>query len=137
MYNPAFFERLCPVLNDCIPDFDSRDFIFRVFNNAWPDMELKERVRHISKALHHFLPADFAAAAQQLISISQALRKKDLAEHGYENIFLADYIETFGGQHPVQSQAALNEVRKTIAAQFATESFVTDEGSLPARSRLS
>lgn len=137
MYNPAFFERLCPVLRDCIPDFDSRDFTFRIFNNAWPDMELKDRVRHISKSLHHFLPKDFAAAAQHIISVSQALRKKDLAEHGFENIFLADYIEMFGREHPHESQAALNEVRKTIAAQFATEWLINHEGTLSARSTFS
>lgn len=100
-------------------------------------MELKERVRHISKALHHFLPKDFAAAAHHIISISQALRNKDLAEHGYENIFLADYIELFGREHPRESQAALNEVRKTIAAQFATERLILNEGTVSARSTFS
>ncbi|MEX1241297.1 MAG: hypothetical protein WEB30_16365 [Cyclobacteriaceae bacterium] len=119
MYNPAFFERLCPVLNDCIPGFDRRDFIFRIFNNAWPDMELKERVRHVSKVLYHFLPKDFSLAAKQIIAISHALKKEKFPQHGFEKIFLADYVDQFGREFPELAAAVTEEIRKAIGAEYS------------------
>src|SRR5688572_7869374 len=119
MYNPSFFERLCPILKDRVPGFDCRDFIFRIFNNDWPDLELKERVRHISTVLHHFLSKDFSIATQQLIVISQTLKSRRVREQGFENIFLADYIEVFGMEHVEESLMAIEEITKLVSAEFA------------------
>jgi 3-methyladenine DNA glycosylase AlkC len=124
MYNPAFFERLCPVLKEYIPGFDSTDFIFRVFNNAWPDLELKERVRHITTVLHYFLSKDFSHACKQLVAISQALKSRHSSGQGFENIFLADYIEVFGQEHPDESLFALGEITKLVSAEFAIRPFI-------------
>ncbi|MEX2234991.1 MAG: DNA alkylation repair protein [Cyclobacteriaceae bacterium] len=124
MYNPSFFDRLCPILKDRIPGFDCRDFIFRIFNNEWPDLELKERVRHISTVLHHFLSKDFSEATQQLIAISQTLKSRHFREQGFENIFLADYIEVFGLEHPEESFLALEEITKLVSAEFALRPFI-------------
>jgi hypothetical protein len=120
MYNPAFFERLCPVLTEFLPEFDNRDFIFRIFNNAWPDMDLRERVRHLSKTMHHFLPKEFPEAADRIVAISKRL-KKERSGDGFENIFLADYIQTFGRKHPDVARLALDEIRNDIGARFAIE----------------
>ena len=121
MYNPAFFDRLCPVLNDCIAGFDGRDFIFRIFNNAWPDMELKDRVRHIAKVLHHFLPTDFPRAAKLIIAISHALQNENFQQHTLENIFLVEYVEQFGRDFPEIVAEVRKEVAKTIGAEYASE----------------
>lgn len=124
MYNPAFFEQLCSVLSDSIPDFDDRDFIFRVFNNAWPDMDLKQRSSHIASVLHHFLDRDFALAAKQVIRISNGLRKHEFPHHGLENIFLAEYIDLFGGDHSDLTVTVRTELAKTIGAETTNSSSV-------------
>ena len=124
MYNPTFFEGLCPVLKECIPGFDCRDFILRTFNNAWPDLELKERIRHITRVLHHFLSKDFSIAAHQLIDIAHALKKKHSRDQGFENIFLADYIEVFGLDHPQESIDAIKEITKLVSAEYAIRPFI-------------
>lgn len=126
MYNPAFFEKLCPVLLQSIPHFDCKDFIFRVFNNTWPDLELKERVRHIAIVLHHFLPKDFRAAATILVKVSQALRKNEIREQGFETIFIPDYIQVFGMDFPDESLAALEEITKLVSAEFAVRPFLIE-----------
>lgn len=127
IYNPAFFEQLCPVLRDSIVDFDDRDFIFRIFNNAWPDMEFKERVGHIAKVLHHFLPEDFPRAAKLIIAISQALKNRKFPHHGFENIFLAEYIDLFGDGFPDLTAKLKKEVSKTIGAEYAGEPLLIGE----------
>lgn len=124
MYNAGFFEKLCPVMNTAIPGFDCRDFIYRIFNNQWPDLELKERVRHISLALHHFLPTDFAKACEVLVSLSGQLRKSEAREQGFANIFVPDYIEVFGVEHPEESLVALGEITKLVSAEFAIRPFL-------------
>jgi hypothetical protein len=55
MYNPAFFQGLVPVLAKHIPNFNEYDFIIRVFDNAWPDLELKGRIRQVISSLHYFV----------------------------------------------------------------------------------
>lgn len=96
MFNPAFFDRLCPVLEEYIDDFNDRDFIFRVFNNEWPDMESTERIRHIARAIHHFLSRDFGNAARQLADIARALRNVRSDHSGLEYAFLGAYLEGCG-----------------------------------------
>ncbi|MFZ6014175.1 MAG: DNA alkylation repair protein [Bacteroidota bacterium] len=119
MYNPQFFEKLCPVLCKSIPGFDCRDFIFRIFNNTWPDLELKQRVRQIAQVLHHFLPADFGQASRVIIRLAQNLRQADTKEQGFALIFLADYIEVYGLDHVDESLQAIEEITKLVSAEFA------------------
>ena len=124
MYNPAFFERLCPALKHSIPGFDCRDFILRIFNNQWPDLELKERVRHISVVMHHFLPKDFPSASDMLVKLSESLRSQGAREQGFETIFIADYIQVFGLNYPDESLNALEHITKLVSAEFAIRPFI-------------
>ena len=84
-------------------------------------MELKARVRHIAKVLHHFLPTDFPSAAKLIISISHALQKENFPQHQFENIFLAEYVEQFGRGFPEIVAAVRKELAKTIGAEYASE----------------
>lgn len=124
MYNPAYFEKLCPVLKQTIPQFDCRDFIYRVFNNAWPDLELKERVRHIANVLHHFMPTDFKDAAATLVKLSQKLKRTATQEQGFQTIFIPEYIMVFGTDHVDVSLAALEEITNLVSAEFAIRPFL-------------
>lgn len=123
LYNPRFFEELCPLLKEEIPDFDCRDFIFRVFNNAWPDLELKSRIRHIAKALHHFLTLDFAHNTTILIRICNVLKKRDDSQN-FLYLFIPDYIELFCLDHPDSSLKAMEQITKLVSAEFAVRPFL-------------
>jgi 3-methyladenine DNA glycosylase AlkC len=123
MYNVQFFERLCPVLNQVIPDFDERKFIHTVFDDKWPDLELKQRTRQITLALHQCLPADFSEAAGLIINISAQLRKQGLEQH-YPFIFLPDYIEVYGIENFSVSMKSLEECTKLVSAEFAIRPFI-------------
>jgi 3-methyladenine DNA glycosylase AlkC len=124
MYNAAFFEELCPVLKRTIPGFDCRDFTFRVFNNQWPDLELKERVRHIAVVLHHFMPKDFPNAAHTLSKLAAELRTNGIREQGFATIFIPEYIQVYGLDHVEESLAALEEITKLVSAEFAIRPFL-------------
>jgi 3-methyladenine DNA glycosylase AlkC len=124
MYNPEFFERLCPIMRNVIPGFDCRDFIFRIFNNTWPDLELKERVRQITHVLHHFMPKDFTVAAGMITELAAALREGASPEQGFATIFLPDYIQVFGLDFPDQSMDALEKITDLVSAEFAIRPFI-------------
>jgi 3-methyladenine DNA glycosylase AlkC len=123
MYDIFFFEKLCPVLHDTIPGFDSRRFTYRVFDGRWPDLELKQRVRQITHALHEFLPRDFSDAAPLLVELSKRLRQKFPAQ-GFALIFLADYIEVYGLDHYHEAVYAMEEITQLVSAEFAARQFL-------------
>jgi hypothetical protein len=84
-------------------------------------MELKERVRHVSKVLYHFLPKDFSLAAKQVIAISHALKKEKFPQHGFEKVFLADYVEQFGREFPELAADVKKEVGKAFGGEYSIE----------------
>lgn len=124
MYSPDYFERLCPVLKRNLKNFNCNDFIFRIFNNQWPELELKARVRHITTALHHFVSSDFLIASKELISIADDLREHEPLQ-GFHNIFLPDYFEVYGLEYPDISLPALGQITKLVSAEFAVRPFIS------------
>lgn len=124
MYNPHFFEHLCPVLKEVIPQFEERKFIYRVFNKEWPDLELKQRTRQVTLALHSFMPGEFPKAAEIIIAISDLLRKNKEREQRYPLIFLPEYIGLYGQFNFEVSMKAIQEITKLVSAEFAIRPFI-------------
>ena len=116
MYNPEFFERLNPVLKETIPLFDERQFIYRVFDRTWPDLELKQRTRQVTLALHGFMPKEFGVAARIVADISKVLRHRNEKVQSYPYIFLPDYIELFGIENFEHSMTAIEEITKLVSS---------------------
>lgn len=124
MYNPEFFQRLTMVLEETIPCFNERRFIFRVFDRTWPDLELKQRTRQITIALHEFMPKEFPRAAEIVTNISNVLRGRNEKTQSYPYIFLPDYIELYGLDYFEDSMRAIEQVTKLVSAEFAIRSFI-------------
>ena len=124
MYNPQFFERLCPVLKEVIPQFEERKFVHSVFDTRWPELELKQRTRQVTKALHNCLPLEFPKAMEMVVSISHILRKNKEHEQMYPFIFLPEYIELYGMNHFELSMKAIEESTKLVSAEFAIRPFI-------------
>jgi 3-methyladenine DNA glycosylase AlkC len=123
MYNVQFFEELCPVLKEVIPHFEERKFVYRVFDTSWPDLELKQRTRQVTKALRECLPTEFPKAVKMVVDISNLLRQKKQQQR-YPYIFLPDYIELCGLDHLDLSMKALEESTQLISAEFAIRPFI-------------
>ncbi|MEI7587517.1 hypothetical protein [Runella sp.] len=62
IHSPAFYNRFSEVLAAVLPSFDKQRFMAQIFTAEFEQMELKERMRHTTQVLHHFLPADFSEA---------------------------------------------------------------------------
>lgn len=124
MYDVQFFERLCPLLKEAIPHFEERNFVYRVFDATWPDLELKQRTRQVTKALKEYLPSDYFKATELIISICQLLRRKLPGVQSYPFIFLPDYIGLYGIEHFAASMRAIEESTKLVSAEFAIRPFI-------------
>ncbi len=123
MYNAQFFEQLCPVLTEVIPGFKERAFIHRVFDNRWPDLELKQRTTSITVALRQFMPSEFPCAAEKIVEVSRILRLKEKVQ-SYPFIFLPEYIELYGQADFDVAMDAIEEVTKLVSAEFAIRPFI-------------
>lgn len=124
LYSPSFFNHLGDLLTDLIPQFSKESFIHDIHDSDWENRELKERMVHISNVLHQHLPGDYKSALQVIMNLTQAVPNSPLADHGYEFIFLPDYIERFGLNHYSESVEAMEHLTQFISCEFAVRPFI-------------
>lgn len=119
LYNEAFFELLIQDFQKHHPSFPAASFKASIFDQDWPDRELKDRMRHISLSLHHLLELSFSDA--------MALFKKVIAERenfSLERMFFPDYVEVFGKDQLEVSLDALAHFTPYASAEFAIRPFI-------------
>lgn len=124
IYNPAFFERILPVMRDSLPLFDERRFVYEIFDPHWPDLELKQRVQKIASSLRAVLPDDFPAAASLLSALSAHFRTKRICVQGFELIFIPEFIGMYGSVYMTESLNALREITRLASGEFAIRTFL-------------
>ena len=59
LYSQEFIEKLSISLKNSYKDFKKDEFKKAIFTNNWESLELKQRMRHISKNLYEFLPFSY------------------------------------------------------------------------------
>lgn len=123
-YDPIFFEHLCKVLKRVIPDFNDTQFIHSVFDTQWPDLELKQRTRKVTLALHCVLPKDYCQAVDFIVNISNTYLEEKYDKPLYPLIFLPDYVELYGLDHFKKSMEAIEQTTQLISAEFAIRPFI-------------
>jgi 3-methyladenine DNA glycosylase AlkC len=124
LYDPALFDTLCRILRKIIPGFRENYFIHSIFDTEWPDLELKQRTRKVTLALHQVLPSNFYKSADLIVSISNSYLKEQYDKQIYPLIFLPDYIEVYGLDHFDKSMSAIEQITQLISAEFAIRPFI-------------
>ena len=128
IYNKPFYEALAASLEKVVPNFQSKKFMKAILNDAFYNMEWKERVQHTTKVLHHFMPSNFAASAKLMEDIVEQLRADGFGEQGLVFMFLPDYIATYGLEDYESSVKALEFLTQFISAEFAVRPFLLKYG---------
>lgn len=123
-YNEAFFETLSATLSKGVKGFSKDEFFKKIFNKSWPQLELKQRIRHITTVLHDFLPADFKKAADTLIKITDLTLAGRESAMNYFYSFLPDYVEVYGINDYGNSMKALERITCLASAEFAIRPFI-------------
>jgi 3-methyladenine DNA glycosylase AlkC len=97
--------------------FDKRAFLRAVFDSAFGDLELKQRMRHTTKCMHLGLPAAHDRAVKILLKVAPDVK-------GFEAMCLPDYIECFGLNDWELSLEAMAVFTKYSSSEFAIRPFI-------------
>jgi 3-methyladenine DNA glycosylase AlkC len=99
--------------------FDPEAFLSQVFDDGWPDLELKQRVRHITTGLHDTLALDYRPALDVLHRV--------LPHVGDDWTILwvfPDFVEVYGLGDWEASMPALETFTQRMSAEFAIRPFI-------------
>ncbi|HYG52211.1 MAG TPA: DNA alkylation repair protein [Flavobacteriales bacterium] len=123
LYNKKFFESLTCSLEKAHKDFDRKTFLKKIHSNEWDEYELKQRMDHVAKVLHMFLPADFKKAVPVILKTIAELKRSGVRP-GFEHIFFAHYIELYGQDDLDTSLNAIERITQFISCEFAIRPFI-------------
>lgn len=123
-YNDAFFDSLTTHLSKAVKGFDKTVFIEKIYSQTWPQLELKQRIRHITTVLHDFLPKDFGKATDTLIKITDSVLDGAEGKMNYFYSFMPDYVEVYGIDDYENSLRGLERITHLASAEFAIRPFI-------------
>lgn len=124
MYNEAYIATLSLAIETIKANFDSEGFAHRIFDTDWINRELKDRMRHITGCLHHFLPDDYESA---LSILRQVAEDKSLQGYTFENMIFPDFVEVYGLERWEKSLPALEQFTQLSSAEFAVRPFIVQD----------
>ncbi len=119
MYNQDSVSDLAIAVQQVYPQFDQQVFFKKVFTPEWPELELKQRMRHITLALGASLPANYH---QALAILREVITR--LPAQSFEKMVFPDFVEVYGMEDYQASIQALEHFTQFISAEFAMRPFI-------------
>ena len=113
-------EQLSKVLKREYPKFNEKGFFKLVFSDHWKNLELKEKMRHVSACMQKVLPQDFIKSVEILEKIAPDIK-------GFEAMTLPDYVEQYGMEYFDRSLKALTLFTKYSSSEFAIRPFIAKD----------
>ncbi|MDJ0881303.1 MAG: DNA alkylation repair protein [Gammaproteobacteria bacterium] len=120
VYSPQFIRDLATCLQAQDARVDLQAFELAIFHDQWPELELKQRMRHITHVIHDFLPAEYSNALPILLACCPRFG-------GFESMFFPEYVELYGREEFASSMAALEIMTQFSSAEFAVRPFILDQ----------
>ncbi|MEY3242366.1 MAG: hypothetical protein RIR11_3805 [Bacteroidota bacterium] len=124
IYNAEFLNTVVAEIALVFPVFPQKEFITDVFDQNWTQLELKQRIRHISFCLRKHLPESYATALSILVKMAQNMIARDGQRMSFEWGILPDFVEAFGVDEPDLSITALEAITQLTSAEFAVRPFL-------------
>jgi 3-methyladenine DNA glycosylase AlkC len=132
-FKNMFNQKTVGALADRLVDagqFDRAAFVADALDGL-EELELKERVRHISAILRRHLAADFGEALDHLLAaLPPPLTECEGVTEGFVVWPFCQFVEDHGVDDPGRSLPALHELTRRFSAEFAIRPFLI---SYPAR----
>lgn len=117
MYNEAFIDKISTLISEVYAEFNYENFKKSVFNDNYNNLELKERMRHISTTLGKYLPSDYAEALKILMQLN-------INDTDFTYIIFSDFVEVYGLDNYQLSIPALEHFTKWCSSEFAVRPFI-------------
>lgn len=123
--------RLSNSIKACAPEFDHEGFIKAACHDI-NTFELKERVNHIIKTLHNFLPQPFSNTAKLFSAIVPVWQKgsEDDPLQSFAAWPFIDYVAAYGLNEPEIALPLLAEMTELFSAEFAIRPFIVEHPAL-------
>ncbi len=119
VYNKSFIEEVATHCKAVIPTFNKEAFLKNCLNSEWDNMELKQRMRHISLCLDQQLTGNYNKDVAILAEIAQHIIKTTGKKNTFEYLFLPDLIERKGATYANASLNAIEHITKLSSCEFA------------------
>ena len=123
LYNEEYIKLLSSNISSTYPLFESEKFTQKIFNKQWPNLALKQRMRHISTTLAYFLPQEYIKA----IDILKQTFYKMGDVYMLENMIFQDFVEVYGLEQFEISIAALEVFTINSSSEFAIRQFILQD----------
>jgi len=105
------------IITKYFPEFNTSTFLADVQDENWKGLELKEKMRHITKCLHKQLPDSYAKAVE-------VLKKAAYEVKGFESMCLPDYVELYGLEEWDVSLPAMHHFTQFSSSEFAIRPYL-------------
>ena len=124
LYSKAFVAEISGIIKPHIKNFDEVVFAASIFDKNWKNLELKQRMRHITNMLNRVLPEDFERASKVLFKITSGIQQHHGNGMHFLYMFLPEYVEQFGINHFDTSVALFEKITQVTSAEFAVRPFI-------------
>jgi len=124
LYSKSFYDQFGVVLKQTIPSYNHDEFLKLIFVEEFEEYELKQRLSHTTKVLHHFLPSNFEKATQTLKCLIDNLNSAKMCEQSMEFMFLPEYVEVYGINDYKTSVIAFEFITQFTSCEFAVRPFL-------------
>ena len=122
LFSPKLVGELADHIKTVYTTFDQNLFIERVFGPSWPQLELMERMRHITLILRDMLPPDYRQALDILTRTAGLYH-----EQAFLTLVFDDYVSMFGLDDWEASLPALALFTGLCSAEFAVRPFIVKD----------
>lgn len=124
IYSVSFYEKFGQAVAEVYPSFNEQRFIETIYKGDFYQKEWKDRMKHTTAVLHHFMPQNFPEAVAIIDKIIENLKKNSFTDGNLAFIFFADYIENYGLEDFKTSMKAFVSITQFISCEFAVRPFI-------------
>lgn len=122
LFNSETVGKLAGCIAAVDPSFDQSGFIRDVFDSAWPGLELKDRLHHVTIVLKGYLPVDYPIALD-ILRKAATLHQNG----GFVTLVYGDYVERYGLEDWDISLPALGQFTCLCSAEYAVRPFLVKD----------
>ena len=124
LFNEKLIHEFSAILSKTTNNFDDESFKKAVLNSTWKTLELKERMRHITHAMHIHIEGSFENQSTVILNSIIEMECNGRKEMSIEFMFLPDFIEVYGIDHLETSIKAMEKITQFTSCEFAVRPFV-------------
>jgi len=117
LFSDHLIHQLAKKVQQYHPPFPATTFISQVLSAEWPELALKQRMRHISQQLGDTLGLDYPQALPVILAVAPNFT-------GLTGMLFPDWVEVYGLHQPELSLPALAELTRYSSSEFAIRPFI-------------